>query len=358
MLRPFGLALLLALAVLFVNPARSASAAAPELLLQELFDLTQVAPGVYAAIKKERVPGLFTANSVVIINQHDVIVVDADGWPAAARALISEVAKLTAQPIRSVILTHAAPDHAQACQVYQENFPGVEIIAHSGTRDFIRTELFTFLDRQRASLPDRLAALRSELESASAEQESERLRRHLVWLQSYSDQLQRLELLLPTTTFENTITLYRGGREIQLLASPGGHTLGDVVVYLPREKVLIAGDLIMSDRTFPGRYFPGRYPESLRQLQQLEFDILVPGHGPLLRGKDFLNLQTALAESLISQVKAAAAAGKSLQDTQASLDLASFRARFVARDPAFGPHFNREISRAVVTAYRELAGKL
>lgn len=324
---------------------------------RDLFDLVPLAEGLFAVIKRERVPGLFTSNSAVIINQDNVVVVDADGWPTAARALIAEIGKLTDKPVRTVIITHASPDHAQATGVYRENFPAVEIIAHVNTRESIRDDLLPFLQRQRATLSERLSSLEDDLNNASSEPERVSLARHLAWLSCYAHELQDLEIVLPTAVFENRIILHRGGREIHLLATAGGHTLGDVVVYLPRERVLLTGDLIMSDRTFPGGYFPDRYLQSLRQLQQLDFDILVPGHGPLLHGKEFLNLQTELAESLIAQVKAAVAAGKSLPETQAWVKLGGLRARFVERDAAFGSHFDRETARALETAYQQLSGR-
>jgi glyoxylase-like metal-dependent hydrolase (beta-lactamase superfamily II) len=112
--RPLGLVLLGLLA--FAAPALSQSAD---------FDVTQVAPGVYAVIAK---PGI-ASNSAFIVNQDDVVVVDTHLRPSWARETIAEIKKVTDKPVRYVINTHWHRDHVQGNQAYRDAFgPGVTII--------------------------------------------------------------------------------------------------------------------------------------------------------------------------------------------------------------------------------------
>ena len=98
-------------------------------------------------------------------------------------------------------------------------------------------------------------------------------------------------------TLSDKLTLYRGGREIQLLFFGRGHTGGDVVVYLPAEKILFAGDLLLESMPYMGDGFPTDWIDTLERLKGLEFDTVVPGHGlPFSDRERIGRLQSLLAQ--------------------------------------------------------------
>ena len=100
------------------------------------FKIVKLSDGVYAAIRTEP-PGLtVNGNSVFIINDDDVVVVDTTLTPGTAREIIAEIKKLTNKPVKYVINTHWHDDHIMGNAAYREAFPGVEFIAHSATRDY------------------------------------------------------------------------------------------------------------------------------------------------------------------------------------------------------------------------------
>ncbi|HEV7747347.1 MAG TPA: MBL fold metallo-hydrolase [Pyrinomonadaceae bacterium] len=101
------------------------------------FEMVKVAEGVYAAIRTEP-PGLtVNGNSVFIINDEDVFVVDTTLTPGTAREELAALRKLTSKPVKYVINTHWHDDHIMGNQVYRDAFPGVEFIAHAATRDYL-----------------------------------------------------------------------------------------------------------------------------------------------------------------------------------------------------------------------------
>lgn len=99
------------------------------------FEVVKVADGVYAAVRKEP-PGL-TVNSVFIINDNDVVVVDTTLTPGSAKELLAALRKLTNKPVKYVINTHWHDDHIMGNQVFRDAFPGVEFIGHANTRDYL-----------------------------------------------------------------------------------------------------------------------------------------------------------------------------------------------------------------------------
>jgi glyoxylase-like metal-dependent hydrolase (beta-lactamase superfamily II) len=100
---------------------------------KDLFELKQVADGVYAAIAAPRYK--VNSNAAVILTNDGVVVVDSHSKPSAAQALYREIQGITKQPIRKVINTHFHWDHWQGNQTYAAAFPNLEIITSERTKD-------------------------------------------------------------------------------------------------------------------------------------------------------------------------------------------------------------------------------
>lgn len=75
------------------------------------------------------------ANNVFIINDNDVVVVDANGAPGITREVVAALRKITSKPVRYVINTHWHDDHIRGNKVYRDAFPGVEFIGEDSLRD-------------------------------------------------------------------------------------------------------------------------------------------------------------------------------------------------------------------------------
>ncbi|MDF5755617.1 MBL fold metallo-hydrolase [Spongiactinospora sp. TRM90649] len=101
----------------------------------------------------------------------------------------------------------------------------------------------------------------------------------------------------PDTTFESRLTLHLGERRIDLLHTGPAHTRGDVIVWLPAERVAFAGDLAFSGgQPFLVDGSVAGYPAALAALCALAPAVLVPGHGPISRGDDVPRLLGDLLE--------------------------------------------------------------
>jgi glyoxylase-like metal-dependent hydrolase (beta-lactamase superfamily II) len=88
------------------------------------------------------------------------------------------------------------------------------------------------------------------------------------------------------------MTLVRGSREIQIRFLGRAHTDGDVVVFLPKERMIATGDMITSALSYTGDAFVEEWPATLEAVMGLDFDAVLPGHGNVFKGKDHIrNLQ-------------------------------------------------------------------
>ena len=213
------------------------------------FYFEEIAEDIYQARGEGNL--MVGSNAAVIVNETDVLVIDSHISPAAAAALARELTSITDKPIKYVVNTHFHFDHAHGNQVYPAD---VQIIGHEFTYEML----------------------------ASGGSIGRTYERFQDWIASEPGGNEGQQGLIPTPpnmTFADRMTLLRGSREIQLLFFGRGHTGGDVVVYLPQEKVLFTGDLLLEEIPYMGDADRNDWVETLETLSQLDFDIVVPGHG-------------------------------------------------------------------------------
>lgn len=305
----------------------------------EKFEMVKVAEGVYVAVRKEP-PGLtVNGNSVFIINDDDVVVVDTTLTPGSAREELAALRRLTTKPVKYVINTHWHDDHIMGNQVYRDAFPGVEFIAHANTREYLPTTGLT--NRKQAmseqGYPGFIASLKNRLEKNESvfggpmnEEERATLASDIKIAERYMAENPGVEIILPTITLENRMALYRGSRTIEIRYLGRGHTSGDIVVRLPKEGIVITGDLVIWPVPYVGnpQSHPGDWSATLEKLIELRPAIFIPGHGPVLHDDSYLKLMAKLFSSIKQQVEAAFARGETLEQTRKSVNLAEFQKLF------------------------------
>ncbi|HAL56552.1 MAG TPA: hypothetical protein DCP63_08770 [Bacteroidetes bacterium] len=284
----------------------------------EFFNIVKVADGVYAAIAK---PGVL-CNGAFIVTNDGVIVVDTHLRPSWAKDLIREIKKLTDKPVRYVVNTHWHNDHTQGNKAYASVFPSyTEFISHDKTRDDIIGRAIPSITQNLKDLPNRLTQLRTQLESGKradgttlTDSMKMQLKQQIANQDAYLEELKTLEITIPTLTFDKSIVLWAGGREVQILYFGEGHTRGDVFVYLPKEKVLITGDMLTGGVPFMRDAVATAWASTLEAVGKLEFDSVIPGHGEVQKGKDRLNLCVRYLRDLVGAVKAQAEKGATLDE--------------------------------------------
>lgn len=135
-----------------------------------------------------------------------------------------------------------------------------------------------------------------------------------------------------------------------------GHTAGDLVVHLPAEDILLAGDLVTWPVPLVGSD-QSRIADrvaTLEKLRELHPAVIVPGHGPLLRDGAYVALMARLFASVLRQTRAAVARGESLQQALRSVDLEKFRRAFARDDQVRNVLFSQYVAEpATVAAYRQ-----
>lgn len=273
------------------------------------------------------------SNSAVIINDQEVLVVDSHITPAAGRALVSEIRALTDKPIRYVVNTHFHFDHAHGNQVFDDD---VLVIGHEFTRgklagDPLNEPSFKSFT---SGVPAQVELLRTQVAGEADPAKKQALQDRLDVQAAYAEALKEIRPTPPNVTVRDRMSLYRGGREIQILFFGRGHTGGDVVVYLPKEKVLCTGDLFVPTPGFMGDGYLDEWAATLGELTTLDFETVIPGHGEVQVGgaviKERIGWMQAYMRDLWSQANELKRQGVSAADAAKRIDLGAHKAHFPA----------------------------
>jgi len=282
------------------------------------FNIQKVADGVYAAIAK---PGVL-CNGAFIVTNDGVLVVDTHLRPSWAKDLIGAIGKITDQPVRYVVNTHWHGDHTQGNKAYEAAFPkGTEFISHHNTRDDIIGKAIPSIKQNLDSLPAQIGRLKARLESGKRTDGGQMndsmktaLKSQIESQEAYFGELKTLEITIPNLTFDRSLILWKADKQIQVLYFGEGHTRGDVVIYLPKEKVLVAGDLLTGGLPFMRDAVPLAWAGTLESVSKLDYEQVIPGHGDVQKGKDRTNLVVRYLNDLYPAVKTQVDKGATVEE--------------------------------------------
>lgn len=225
---------------------------APDLALDSmLYRRPQpVAEGVWSAIGATEPPSYENSghnnNLSFVVTDDGVLVVNAGDNYLLARALHEEIKKITDQPVRYVVLENGQGHAAMGSAYWKEQ--GAHIIAHADAAAELEAHGERILDRV---------------------------------LKRSRDKGMGTELVMPDETFEDRRLIEMGGTRIELLHLGPAHSPGDISVWLPQKKVVIAGDIAFHQRLLPvfEETDTGAWLETWPKFEALGAEVVVPGHG-------------------------------------------------------------------------------
>jgi cyclase len=295
-----ALSLAINVTVSFEAKAQSGQTAAqlPYPVVQgKVYEFEKIADGVYYAT------GGMGSNIPIIVNDYTLMIVDDGSTPATARALLEDLKLITDHPVRYVVNTHFHYDHVDGNSVFP---PEVEIIAH----EYVRTKMMTsnileiepYKTSQKTRVPALIESLKSQIEDEKDPGKKAELEKQLAAAQTLSGQLKDIKPTPPNVTYTTKMVLYAGQREIQLLFLGRGHTGGDTVVFLPKERIVCTGDLMESRPAYMGDAFFDEWITTLDELKKLDFTMVLPGHGKPFNDKSLIAAFQGYLRDVMNQV--------------------------------------------------------
>ncbi len=289
---------------------------------------------VYAAIRTAPIGLAQNGNSLFVVNDSDVVVVDAQFTRAATLENIAALRRITHKPVSYVLNTHWHDDHVAGNQVYQDSFPGVKFLATAQTRaDLIalgRPNRTGTVENAPPAVEHyaRLLAMGLGIDSLPAsELEKKSVTSALAIMRQYVAESGGFREVLPDSMTGRSITLRRGRRVIELHWFGRGNTRGDLVTWLPQEKIVSTGDLIVAPIPFGFNAYPSEWIAVLDSVAALGPAILVPGHGPVMRDLTYLRTVQQALQAAREGTRAAVERGVTAQDVQRAVPLDDWRVR-------------------------------
>jgi glyoxylase-like metal-dependent hydrolase (beta-lactamase superfamily II) len=345
--------------LLSASPAPAAPATPPPYPFLTERKITKLADGVYEIRHPDALGGsLGQANTLVVIGDRSVLVVDSAYLASDVKQDIAQIRTWTRNPVRYLVITHGHYDHVMGDGIYAREFPGLTIVAHRETRVLmsryvpgyphiferdlseIKSQLATGKDEQGNPLPaDRIQGLPTTVPA---------------WERAAPEVRALPETLLPDLVFDQgTLDLDLGNRTVQVKFLGRGNTAGDVVAWLPKEKIVATGDMLVHPVPYTCSGFPVDWEKTLENLALLQPEIVVPGHGEVMHDLKYLHDVHDLLDSTIRQVNAIFQEDtehfdRSLEHAKKVVDFSAFRDRFPAGDQYNPAFFDRTLPNCLV----------
>jgi glyoxylase-like metal-dependent hydrolase (beta-lactamase superfamily II) len=227
-----------------------------------LYDFELAAPGTWIGLARPANP--LNCNIAVFEQDRGLLVVDSGASEAAGQALLQEIrARVSRLPVRRAVITHGHYDHAYGLQAFRGLVPVITSEAAQRT-------------------------------------------------------LREIEKPLPDVSFSGRMVLHGRGRDLHLLTFGRAHTAADVCVWCPETRVLVTGDLVTGFVPGMGDGFPLEWPRTLEQLAALPFETIIPGHGPLQKGRLRFEQFRGHLDATVHRVREVKRRGGTLADAQAA----------------------------------------
>ncbi len=219
-----------------------------------------------------------------LINRGGGVIIDTQPDLHHARRMMESFARVWQERPRRVINTNEDADHVWGNQLFE----GAEFIAHRTVPDRIRQVADPEQSRQLVERADHwLPRLLLKVFHPGALAVARQLK------QRYD--FEGIELVQPTTLFDEQHVLDLAGTEVRLMHVGPCHQLGDTIVHVPKERVVFAGDVVFSGCTPMG--WAGTYQKWLSALDLiiwLDPEVIVPGHGPVCGIEAAMEMQAYL----------------------------------------------------------------
>lgn len=328
-------------------------------------EFNEISPGIWTSIRSKPHLHPVMGNSVFVIGEKGVVVFDGGGVGVMADKLISKIKSLTQLPVTHVVISHWHGDHNFGIYRFLEQYPNVEFVTHQFTDLALHSEKMNYLHNYPNYLETTIPRIEKQLAETKwnkndiADQyRKAEYQRILVYKDLVATEYKKAKLPKATLIFDKKLVIKLGNREIHLLHIGHGNTEGDIIMWLPREKIVATGDLVVLPTPYAFNVPPKAWAETLKILNELEYKTLVPGHGEVQRTTEYVDLLIEVATYVVTQRDKLLALGTSEKEIIKQIDLSLFMQRFIGDDKSL-THFYHGyfVKPLLAAAMKELSGK-
>lgn len=319
------------LAVLFVfSTAWAAASAASDGFARVTQSLT---PHVHLVIRPEAVNAPYEGNSIVIEQSDGLVVVDAGGAPPAGEAIVKQIKSFSSKPVKFLIYTHYHGDHNLGAGAFLKAWPNVVIISTAATRANMTGKPFDYVKTYGKDYAGEIDYAKGQAADVKLPPEV-----RAGWQQyvDVGDSIVKgygaLTAYPAALTFSDKIEIPDAQTPVQVMFLGKANTDGDAVIWVPSERVLCSGDIVVAPIPYAAASYPGDWLGVLEKLKAFDFAVLVPGHGEPMSDRTYLDKLIVALTDIRAQVAPLAKQGLKPEEIAKKTDFEKVKAAFAGNN--------------------------
>jgi glyoxylase-like metal-dependent hydrolase (beta-lactamase superfamily II) len=298
----------------------------------------RLAPGVHLLGTPPDFLGGVIGNVTIVEQSDGFVVIDTGQSAGDGRRVVSFIRSLAPKPVKAIVYTHWHGDHPQGASEIRAAWPGVRIISTEKTRDSVNGPGFNYIghrpdERFETINLNQLSGFLTQLDALARDPGQETVQRER-YARMAREQRARIAdfrgtyLVPPNETFTDELLLDDPVRPVRLMFLGRANTDGDAVAWLPNERILASGDIVVAPIPFGFGSFPGEWIEVLERIKAMNYAVLVPGHGEPQADTLYVDRLIATLQDIRNQVRPLAEQGLTLEQIQERVDYSAQREMF------------------------------
>jgi|GEM_PF-754060 len=310
-------------------------------------------------------PGLHVqaAGNVTVVEQADgLVLIDAGGTPGAGRRVVKLVREISPKPVKAIVITHWHGDHHFGLSEVLKVWPQAMVITTVATRSHMNNrglpaqpdpaydaQQIANFERNRKQLA--AAGVAADVPAADRALNAAGARE----VAAYEEDFRGASIRFANVTFTDRLSLLDDLAPIEVMFLGRANTDGDAVAWLPKQRVVAAGDIVVSPIPFGDGSYPLEWVETLRKIRALDFAVLVPGHGMPETDTTYIDQLIAALDDINTQMKSLVAQGLDMDAAVAKMDFSTQSNKFVT-EPWLKDYFDGYWEPIATCSYRQTKG--
>lgn len=324
--------------VFLLTASAPAAAAVPAVDVRP-FAAREISPEVHLLGTPQDWYGPAIGNVSIIEQRDGFVVVDSGLTAGNGRTIVNYIRARSTKPVKAVVITHWHNDHPQGVSAIRESWPKLRIIATEETKKgMLGPELGELVGLEPGpEYAERVNKLNAEQQAtldkliadpATVPDRVERAKKAKLDYAVFAETYAGTHVVPPTETFEEALAIDDPDVPVEIKFLGRANTAGDAVVWLPKQKIVMSGDMVVWPTPFGFFSFPGDWVQTLGKLKGLGYRTLIPGHGEPQTDTAYVDNLIGSIEDIRAQVGQLAKQGLSLEEVNKRTDFSGYRDLF------------------------------
>lgn len=305
---------------------------------------------------------------VTVIEQRDgLVLVDAGGSPGSGRRIVRMVKSLSAKPVKAVVITQWHGDKPQGLTEILKAWPAARTIstvqtqAHLADPNTMNTPGAPDAARNAKYLEAverQIGFFEKSRDAAKTDAEREGYDSAARMFRQYKLDMDGALTIATKEGFTDRLTIADPERPVEAMFLGRANTDGDAVVWLPKQKIVVAGEIVIAPFPYGFESYPADWIATLARLRAMPWRILIPGHGMPETNRLQLDRISDVLKEVRRQVAPLVKQGLKLDQVKAKVDLAAHARAFCGDDRWCALWFGRFFTDPIVaSAVKEIRGE-